>query len=769
MPRTWARGWTVKPRRILALALIAVLAAALAWAAGRLGGLTRVTDLEEATFDWRQRALGGELDVSADAEDEIVLVLFDEAATAESPILSPYPRRLLADLISALSQAGPRAIGLDVYLDRRLDERHPLLDSLFGGGDRRLRGAMEEAGNVVLVAPFDLERDPPALAPPEPYFAEAATAVGAAELPSAFETVREGVLLARSAEGLVPSFALAVYAEARGLDLDSLLKATERGGRLDLPGLPAGAARLPETWARGPVSAEEYTLQFPVRFHGPPSRTESEHQTFRAFSGIPQELEALALFSPEFFRDKIVLLGTGFHDSDKFRTPFYEEAAEAGGEYTEGAGGGRVDEGRATADYEGWMFGVEVHANALRNMLEGRYVRRLADGPTLLLLLLAALSAAVVVFWKGPAWGAGASVLAAGAVVLGAFSAFFGSVPLPVLGGLPAGGGLLWIPVVTPLLAVLLGYLASTAYVAVVEGREKRFIRGAFGKYVSPAVVNEISEHPEALRLGGQKRPLTVLFSDLAGFTGLSERLEPEELISLLNEYLSEMTGLVLDEEGTLDKYIGDAVMAFWNAPKAVPDHADRALRCAVHMQRTMGEINRRWKEEGRHDEPLVVRIGINTGSVVVGNVGGRERFDYSAIGDPVNLAARLEPANKTYGTLLMTSEFTLEHADASAYRLRELDLLAVKGKDRPVRVFEVVELAGAPLTAGKEEALGHYDSGLRAFRDRDWSLAVEYFAAALDADPDDGPSRVYLERAREYRSEPPPAEWDFVVRRTVK
>ena len=290
-----------------------------------------------------------------------------------------------------------------------------------------------------------------------------------------------------------------------------------------------------------------------------------------------------------------------------------------------------------------------------------------------------------------------------------------------------------------------------------------------YRKYVSPAVAQAIAENPEALKLGGAKRELTILFSDLAGFTDLSERLDPQELITMINEYLSEMTNLVLEEGGTLDKYIGDAIMAFWNEPLPYPDHADRALRCAVRMQRKMNELNDRWRRSDPAAETLDVRIGINTGTVVVGNVGGKDRFDYSALGDAVNLAARLEPANKTYNTLVMASENTMHSATPSAYRYRELDLIAVKGKLRPVTVYEIVELTDAPLPAAREQALGHYGSGLVAYKRRDWELAATYFEAALEADPKDGPSNVYLERCRANVTNPPPADWDFVVRRTVK
>jgi adenylate cyclase len=310
--------------------------------------------------------------------------------------------------------------------------------------------------------------------------------------------------------------------------------------------------------------------------------------------------------------------------------------------------------------------------------------------------------------------------------------------------------------------------VGAVAYVAVVEGRDKRRIKGAFAKYLSPDVVNEIAEDPEALRLGGQKRPLTILFSDLSGFTTLSERMEPEQLVALLNEYLDDMTQVVLEEGGTLDKYIGDAVMAFWNAPKAYEDHADRALRTAITMQHHMDALNRRWGNVAGEGD-LKVRIGIHTGEVVVGNLGGEGRFSYSAVGDAVNLAARLEPANKTYDTLTMISEATLASVDPARYRVRELDTIAVKGKSEPSKVYELLEAAGVALPVGKEQALRRYDQGMAAYKRHEWQEAKSHFEAALAASPDDGPSRLYVTRCQENIEDPPPADWDFVVRRQEK
>ncbi len=753
-------------RRFLALVLVVVVSAGLARLFGAFGGLTGVESLRYTTLDWRQRTTTESFEPEVgDRESDVVLVLFDEFSVTDPAFgwvwEQPFPRDRIAAVIDAVAGAGARTIGLDVFLEHRyradqLAGTDSVLRLAMERADEQLHDAMARAGNVVLVGPVAQTDEGPVLERPDPWFMEVAAGLGAAELPTAFETVREGTLAVRSGPGLEPSFATALWAHARGVDADSLMLQARRWGRVALPGLPSSVGHVPEGWWEEGTASDNNVVPFTLRFHGPPSGSmeDAPPGTFPAFSSAT--IDVTAMLRPELFQDKIVLVGSGFHDSDKFRTSFFRQEAP------------RDDAGGPPRTY-GYMYGVEIHANALQNMLDGGYVRPLPAGGEALLLLLAALITAGAVFWRGAGLGGAATLLTLGGLMAAAWWSWAGQAYGPGGTWLDLGEPFLWMPLVTPALAAIFGYVGSVAYVSVVEGREKRFIKSAFGKYVSPEVVADIARNPEALQLGGQKRPLTLLFSDLAGFTTMSERLDPQELLAQLNDYLSDMTQIVMDEEGTLDKYIGDAIMAFWNAPKEVPDHADRALRAAVLMQRKMADLNARWRAADPDAEELVVRIGINTGTVVVGNVGGAARFDYSAIGDAVNLAARLEPANKTYGTLTMASEFTMEHARREAYRVRELDLVAVKGKAEPVRVYEVLELAGVELAAHREEALEHYDSGLRAYKGRDWTLAARYFQAALEADPDDGPSRLYLERATEYAGSPPPADWDFVVRRTTK
>ncbi|NTW50114.1 MAG: adenylate/guanylate cyclase domain-containing protein [Chlorobiales bacterium] len=256
---------------------------------------------------------------------------------------------------------------------------------------------------------------------------------------------------------------------------------------------------------------------------------------------------------------------------------------------------------------------------------------------------------------------------------------------------------------------ILLSYAASIFYQYFTESRQKKLIRNFFNVYVNRELVDQLIENPEQFRLGGEKRELTVLFSDIKGFTNISETMDPADLVILLNEYLGAMTEIVFKYGGTLDKYIGDAVMAFWGAPVPEEDHAKLCCWAALEMQEKLAELREKWKKEGRPD--IYARIGINTGAMIVGNMGSESRFNYTVMGDAVNLAARLEPANKAFGTSIIVSEFTNEQVQDYC-RTRELATITVQGKQKPIKIYELVDkklprvyyepLPPAP-TAGKD------------------------------------------------------------------
>ncbi len=311
---------------------------------------------------------------------------------------------------------------------------------------------------------------------------------------------------------------------------------------------------------------------------------------------------------------------------------------------------------------------------------------------------------------------------------------------------------------VYPLLPLALAYLLSESYRNVVVEKRHRFMKRAFSTYLSPQLLGELLKDPERLRLGGEKREISVLFADIRGFTGLSERLPPEDIVGVLNDYLSPMTEIVLEEGGTLDKYMGDAIMALFNAPLDISDHPVKACITALRMRDKLDELNKLWMERGL--VRLRAGIGISTGEAVVGNMGAHFRFDYTAIGDTVNLASRLEALNKVYGTSIIVSEKTADLVK-DEFILRELDLVRVRGRERPLLIYELLG-RGKPDTETKD-FLEAFKRGLKLYRDGRFEEALRTFSEILQNRPDDGPSRLYANRCRRFIDSPPPKDWDGV------
>jgi adenylate cyclase len=317
-----------------------------------------------------------------------------------------------------------------------------------------------------------------------------------------------------------------------------------------------------------------------------------------------------------------------------------------------------------------------------------------------------------------------------------------------------------------PLAQMLTMFLVATSYRFFSEEREKRRARETFSRFLAPKIVEDVLAAGGAIRLGGEKRVLTVLFSDIRGFTSISEKLDPHVLLELLNEYLTPMTDLVVqDHQGTLDKYIGDAIMAFWGAPQEQQDHALRACRAALGMIDRLQALRARWRERGLPD--LDVGIGINTGPMSVGFVGSQDRFyNYTVLGDAVNLASRLEGANKEYGTHVLLGEATYRDVKGAVV-VRELDLVRVKGKHEPVHIYELLALAPAPpeLAAFVER----FRWGLSAYSAQRWDEAIARFREADALRGGDPTSRKYVERCEAMKRAPPGPEWDGVFQMKSK
>ena len=454
-----------------------------------------------------------------------------------------------------------------------------------------------------------------------------------------------------------------------------------------------------------------------VKFRGP----SGTHEAYSAAAVIQSELRLLEGGEPPIrdggvFREAHVVFG--------FSAPGLKDlrATPMGGDYP----------------------GPEIYATVLDNLLAGDFLRDAPRAAVWLWVLVLALAAGAAAASARSGWHS-----AAAAVIL---------IPLPALAGLAAWQADIVMPVAGASAGVVVGLLGGAMVNFVLEGRQKLFLKGAFRHYLSSDVIEQILRDPNSLKLGGEKRELTIFFSDLQGFSTISERLGPEDLTKLLNDYLTDMTDLILEEGGTLDKYEGDAIIAFWNAPLSQPDHAVRAVRAAVRCQRKLAE--RRAEFEQRTGAVLKMRIGLNTGAVVVGNMGSRERFDYTVLGDAANLASRLEGANKALGTYLMISESTWALTNG-AFPGRELGQLTVVGRKTPVRVYEATGLEGEPARAGDRS----FEDALARTRAGKWTEA----ASAFETLNDDPAAQTYARKCRELAAAGSGAAWDGIWNLTEK
>ncbi|MDR1971376.1 MAG: response regulator [Treponema sp.] len=288
------------------------------------------------------------------------------------------------------------------------------------------------------------------------------------------------------------------------------------------------------------------------------------------------------------------------------------------------------------------------------------------------------------------------------------------------------------------------------------------YLQRAFSTYLSGEVVQDIIADPSRLRLGGSKRGMTVIFTDIQDFSRISERLDPEDLVRLLNIYLSGLSDIILEQKGTIDKYVGDAIVAFFGAPLEVPDHALRACAAAILMSRREEELNGEFLKTGLSPVPLLTRIGINTGDMVVGNMGSQRKMNYTIMGNAVNIGSRLEGLNKLYGTRILVSEDTIRET-GNHFLTRRLDRVRPVGISIPLQIYELLEFS-ASASEEQREVVELFHAALDLFERRDWAGAGAAFQGVLDRFPQDRPSAVFLERCGDNRKTPPPPDWDGVL-----
>ncbi len=394
--------------------------------------------------------------------------------------------------------------------------------------------------------------------------------------------------------------------------------------------------------------------------------------------------------------------------------------------------------------------GVEIHAHLIAGMLDGttRATPPWADDVRLGAVLVLGALLTVVLLRFGPAAGL--------------------AVTLVLLGGLLAAYAAAWsrflvVPMAAPMLTVAGLYALNTAWGFFAATRSKRQITKLFGQYVPPELAAEMSRDPAHYTMEGQSREMTVLFSDIRGFTNFSEKLPPTELAEVLNAYLSTMTRIVQQHQGTIDKYIGDAIMAFWNAPVDLSDHAARAVATALDMQAALPQLNREFAARGWPE--VKIGIGVNSGRMSVGNMGSEFRMSYTVMGDAVNLGSRLEGITKQYGVGILATQPTVDADPMHAFM--KIDVVRVKGKETPVAIYEPLGPKDGLADAVRQGAAG-FEAAFAAYQKQDWD-AAEAALAALNARSPRPLYDIYLERIAHFRTEPPPADWDGVFVYTTK
>ena len=726
-------------RREELLAVVAVLVATAVALGLRMDAEGRLAHLDDAVYDLGQRGL-----VEAPAvHPDVTVVLVDDESLTRLGDRWPMERRVWARFLDVVAGHAPRAVLVDAWFETpaprgevelALDIADAIRDGDLGDveagealadaldrkaakldGDRALARALAGLGRVVLgvmcAAP---QHDVHARAEPP-------------NMRSIGSTPPASALRCAHIVGSVPRLANAARGQASitlTLDPDGVARRypyfLARRGQL-YPSLALAAVQLAE-----PDAFESMVQRAGAADGGRPGLPLPRRDAFRTlrFSDVLEAAESASL--KDAFEDRIVFVGV--------------------------SAAGTKDYVHTARDID--QPGVFLHAAATSALLAGRFL--LHDGPALrwgagggfgLLLLVALVGLRVertsVVVLLG-ACGA----IAWGVVVRQAMVAGHVVPAWPVWGGF-AG----WLAV----------RLASGFRRAAEARKQAASIRRAFHHYLAPAVVEALMADPTRLVLGGERREITAFFSDIKGFTSLSEALPPAALVQLLNECLGRMSEVILEEGGIIDKYIGDAIVAMFGAPMEQPDHAARACRAALRCHDVMAELRAEWA--ARELPEVHMRIGLNTGYALVGNMGSEKRFDYTMIGDTVNLAARLEGANGQYGTWMMCSEATARAAgDAAAFR--ELDLIRPKGKSVAVRVYEIVDPAAAGAEARRSTHARHAEA-LALYRGQRWEEALQAFRALHGEG--DAPAETFVKRIEIYRARPPLEQWDGVFTMTTK
>ncbi len=762
--RLGRKRWWGRINAPLATAAAATLLCAGVYAGHRAGWwqVPALQRFELTTIDARFKLRGER----KPKDDDIVILAVDDRTRAEAPEVF-QTRRGWAKLLSAASKYEPLALGLDLFyaapevaispevirkvraafeaLKAPADQPQTpdvklafeALDAVLEEtrGDQALAAAIEQSQRIFLGVFFGQpetpgERQPRALPEPEGLeLARFGEAVAVAQPPSRRPFNASYVIrtLPSIGKGAVGAGAINVVEDADG-EVRRVNAVLEYGGRYYMHmGLAMALAKLGHGAYASYVTGDNKILigdtAVPVTRRGEAILSQlGPRQTFPYVSAA----DVLSGKAPKSaLEGKLVFVGFADAARDKIETPFDSQ-----------------------------IDGVEIHATLAYNILHGELMREAPAGTTLatILILGALLTLAQIRrVRQRRAWVAAvaALVLAVGYLIAADVVFAYRSYILEVA---------------APLMSVVFVALATLSVSLFTEGREKAQYRAAFSQYVNDTLAERIANDWSVATLGGERRELTVLFSDIRGFSRFSEKLEPEVLSDYLNEYLTPMTRLVMDEDGMLDKYIGDAVMAVYGAPIDMTDHAARACRTAMAMLMALEPLNERWRKLGLPE--IAIGVGVNSGAMSVGNMGSDAKFDYTVMGDAVNLGARLEGLTKEYKVDVLVGQRTAEMA-SEHFLFRELDLVRVVGRESTARIYELVGPRGQVDVT--DDDIATYEQALDSYRAREWDRAEAGFRAYAEAHPGDGPSQVMLSRIENLREHPPGDDWDGVFAQVSK
>ncbi|MDA3861277.1 MAG: adenylate/guanylate cyclase domain-containing protein [Melioribacteraceae bacterium] len=678
------------------------------------------------------------VDIKEKADVIILGISQDDYDQIPAPFNSwPWPRSYFAKVVTNLNNAGAIAVGIDVLMSND-DKYSPQNDQLFSE-------AISNSKNVIVAGQLNIEAE--LLVEEGNYnikeeaynyrnkFYAVDSSVGIVQIGSDEDGIYrryEPLVISSANETILPTFGFALLNNYFGLKTSNIVKISESYFELGNRKIPRYDKSSMLINYYGPNGTFEY-LKFSDVLDDKEFKTKDENY-YETDLNIWDD-ESSGLLQSGKFKDKIVLIGSILpEDRDFFPISF--------------------SQGKRKGDNQ--MWGVEIHANAIQNVIWNDFLIKESQSVEIFVIfVLSFLAYFIFSFFKR---SKKINLILAEAINLSILAALF--VFFYFLGIYLFTEHNYIVSFISPIATLIVGYFSTTAYHVIRVRKHNTMIKGMFGQYVSKSLVNELLNNPEKLSLGGVKKNITIMFSDIEGFTTISEKMKPEELVEFINNYLSIMTTIVLDNKGTLDKYLGDSLMAFWGAPLDVENKELNACITAILMQKKMDKLKSSFSSEAA--QKVRTRIGINSSDVVVGNIGGVERFDYTVMGDGVNLASRIESANKMYGTTIMISEATYAKVKEEVL-VRIIDKIVVKGKTKPITVYELLGLGKDDRAKEKFNEYQNYIDGYKQFINRNFESAKSLFQKSFIENPKDILSKLYLDRSENYIQNPPSDDWDGV------